>query len=149
MLELIKACYEVRALKGRQELGLPLQAADEAAIEILQRLFYYAEQAGGRRCARRHRTRVPCCFKLHATRMGDGVITDLSADGMFIETEHRPALGSVTTLRIRDASWAREYHFGCKVVRLTEHGMAVELIGIPVECRYAQTTPAADLALAA
>src|SRR5262245_62222291 len=84
MLELIKACYEIRALRGRLGLGLPLEAADEAALTVLERLF---GPPGGVGVARRLETRVPVFFKTAVGRLIAGKLTDLSAEGAFVETE--------------------------------------------------------------
>src|SRR5215471_7390258 len=84
MLELIKACYEIRALRGRLGLGLELDPADEAALTVLERLF---GPPGGVGVARRLETRVPVLFKSIPGRMVSGKLTDLSADGAFVETD--------------------------------------------------------------
>ena len=133
MLELIKACYEIRALRGRLGLGLPLAAADEAALTVLERLF---GPPGGVGVARRLETRVPVLFKSIPGRMVSGKLTDLSADGAFVETEVPLSPGDATTLRIRDERTLREYHFSAVCVRGGRRGMGLRLVGIPVECRF-------------
>jgi hypothetical protein len=136
MLELIKACYEIRALRGRQALGLLLEPADQAALKILERLFGVVGPPRARLT-----TRVPVLFKLHAGRAADGAITDLSPDGAFVETQAILPVGAVTCLRVRDDSGGRDYHFSCQVARTTARGMGVALVGIPVECRYQRSEP--------
>jgi hypothetical protein len=133
MLELIKACYEIRALRGRLGLGLPLAAADEAALTVLERLF---GPPGGVGVARRLETRVPVFFKSVFGRMVEGKLTDLSADGAFVETDVPLGPGDATTIRIRDERTLREYHFSAICVRGGRRGMGLRLVGIPVECRY-------------
>ena len=132
MLELIKACYEIRALRGRQGLGLSLSAADEAALAVLERLF---GAPGGVGVARRLETRVPVLFK-SGGRHFEGKLTDLSADGAFVETEVPLGPGDETTIRIRDQHSLREYHFSAVCVRGGRRGMGLRLVGIPVECRF-------------
>ena len=63
-------------------------------------------------------------------------MTDLSAEGAFIETEVPIGPGDETTLRIRDPRTLREYHFSAVCVRGGRRGMGLRLVGIPVECRY-------------
>ena len=133
MLELIKACYEIRALRGRLGLGLPLLAADEAALTVLERLF---GAPGGVGVARRLETRVPVLFKTVAGRLTEGKLTDLSADGAFVETDVPLGPGDETQIRIRDEHGLREYHFSAVCVRGGRKGMGLRLVGIPVECRY-------------
>ena len=133
MLELIKACNEIRALRGRLGLGLPLAAADEAALTVLERLF---GPPGGVGVARRLETRVPVFFKSVFGRMVEGKLTDLSADGAFVETDVPLGPGDATTIRIRDERTLREYHFSAICVRGGRRGMGLRLVGIPVECRY-------------
>jgi hypothetical protein len=133
MLELIKACYEIRALRGRLGLGLPMSAADSAALAVLERLF---GPPGGVGVARRLETRVPVLFKSTFGKTASGRLTDLSAGGAFVETELPLAIGDTTTLRIRDERTLREYHFSAVCVRANRRGMGLRLVGIPVECRY-------------
>lgn len=138
MLELIKACYEIRALQGRQGLGIGLSAADEAALRHLDRVF---GTAGTDTVALRLDTRAPLSFKLANGHDASGMVINISATGAFVETRTPLRLGERTTLRIRDSVAAREYHFSVEVMRVARHGMGVRFVGIPVECRYHPSAP--------
>jgi hypothetical protein len=135
MLEMIKACYEIRALDGRRKLGLALQPADKAALEVLKRLFY-RRKPSGQGSARRFPLRVPALFQLAGGPVCDGLITNLSPDGAFVSTATPARAGAEITLRVRDPRGRREWHFSALVARQSGTGMGVQLVGIPVECRY-------------
>jgi hypothetical protein len=155
-MELIKACYEIRALRGRRELGLALNSGEQLRLGQLEQLFGQAEDpavvaGGGRRArgrrrgghvARRFEVRVAVTLKVGG-RAGEGCLTNLSAEGAFIETTTPASSGDEMMLRIADLATQCQYHFVGQVVRTARRGVAIRLLGIPVECRFLQTSTSA------
>ena len=145
MLDLIKACYELRALEGRRGLGIELGAPDLQALASLERLFYGRRAlCEGRRTdwwskrARRIPARVAVLLRSpqEPGRVTDGVMADLSASGFFVETATRLEAGAELTVLVRDPNSGWEWHFPARVARASASGLGLELCGIPIECRH-------------
>src|SRR5262249_35807753 len=92
----IRACYQLRALRGRRDLGLWLGRADVAALAVLERFF---DQPSGRRDQRRLDCSVPTCFRIDAKNTQDGTISNVSASGAWVETACPLPAGTRLTLR--------------------------------------------------
>src|SRR5262249_28869875 len=135
MLAMVKACYEIRVLRGRRTLGASRFPVDGDAVTGLERRL---------RAAARMSSPVACSFKCDGGQTIDGQIVQLTPDGALVTTRSRPQPGARTSLKIRDEGSCREYHFPCEIVTATETDMIVRLLSVPVECRYQPSAPVAD-----
>src|SRR5688572_29900379 len=106
MLRLIRACYEIRAICGRMSMGLKLSSADRALLARLQPLF---KSPDGQRKSRRMPSYTPVSFRTPSGLLTEGVLTDLSLLGAFVETPSPLPVGAITALRTYDPASAREY----------------------------------------
>jgi hypothetical protein len=142
--DIARACYALRTLEGRAALGLSLGKADLRLLRSLERLFGRGRQApegleramaGGRARAYRHAARLVASLSDGSGPPQVVILRDLSGEGAFVEAVDLLPPGTQLTLHLRDPAGSCELHFPAEVVRRTERGMGLHLVGIPVECR--------------
>jgi len=151
----IQRVAEIRTLSGkRNRLGCILSPEDAARLELLETFFASRPDDSPMPIERRQGWRAPVSlavsFAAHTSEPQlPGTMTDVSADGMFIETGAVLPIGSPVELRVTDSLSGAEWRFGGEVARLTGAGMGLRLHGIPLAMRLGLRKPEATLSRAA
>ena len=126
----IRRIAEIRTLSGkRDQLGCALSSEDAQRLDALER-FFTQNDAIDRRIE--NRTPIEIAVQFHD---GAAVLRDVSPNGMYIETDERPAVGTRTEVRVHDRQSGDEWRFSVLVARRDGTGVGLSLIGIPLAMR--------------
>jgi len=151
----IQRVAEIRTLSGkRNRLGCILSPEDASRLDLLETFFAARPDDSPMPIERRLGWRAPVSlvvsFAAHTSEdRRPGTMTDVSADGMFVETDDRLPMGSPVELRVTDPESGAEWRFGGEVARLTAAGMGLRLHGIPLALRICHRKPAVAMSKAA
>ena len=143
-MEWVRRVGEYRTLIGKRDgLGCSLGEQDLARLEELEQFFTACADPHRVPFIQRDQVRATVSVIVvftagRGTVAVDGQVSDISGEGVFIQTAKPLPVGAQTVLRIIDRFTGDEWRFAAEVVRLDstkKHGMGLRFVGIPVSLR--------------
>ena len=102
------------------------------------RIATFLQSVSGRRACDRVDVRLPILLR-DAFAASDGVVTNLSASGLFVETDAPQDVGSRLRGEVCLPGDAEPHQFEAEVVRVADRGMGLQLVGGSDEFRVRLT----------
>jgi PilZ domain len=99
----------------------------------------FVQSVNGRRACGRVDVRLPILLR-DAFAASDGVVTNLSASGLFVETDAPQDVGSRLRGEVRLPGDTDPHQFEAEVVRVADRGMGLQLVGGSDEFRTRLTS---------
>lgn len=103
------------------------------------RIATFLQSVSGRRACDRVDVRMPILLR-DAFAASDGVVTNLSASGLFVETDAPQDVGSRLRGEVCLPGDAEPHQFEAEVVRVADRGMGLQLVGGSDEFRVRLTS---------
>jgi hypothetical protein len=100
----------------------------ELAGEGRAKIATFLQSVSGQRACQRVEVRLPILLR-DAFAASDGVVTNLSASGLFVETDAPQDIGSRLRGEIRLLGDSDPQQFEAEVVRVADGGMGLQLVG--------------------
>jgi hypothetical protein len=138
-MEWIRRASEYRTLTGkRDQLGFSLGEAELARLAELEEFFLETIHPARATYTQRDQGRVPVSLVVTFSGRdgnGKGRARDISGQGLYVETPEPLPVGAHTVVAMSDRETQEEWHFSAEVVRISERGMGLRFLGIPLALR--------------